>query len=98
MRDTVKKEMHTMLALSVIEPSNSPYCSPRVIVKKNNGSYRCCLDFSQINQPEAIYAKLRGDIFFSKCDFSERFLADSYGIKGQGEWMFSVPENAVRDG
>ncbi len=31
------KEVQTMLDLSAIEPSNSPYCSPMVIVKKQDG-------------------------------------------------------------
>ena len=38
-----------MLASDVIRPSNSPWVSPVVMVKKKDGSLRFCLDFRQLN-------------------------------------------------
>ena len=38
-----------MLAQGVIEPACSPYASNIVLVKKKDNSYRCCVDYRQLN-------------------------------------------------
>ena len=47
--EKLKQEVEEMLKLGVIEPSNSEYCSPVVIVLKKDGSLRICIDFRKIN-------------------------------------------------
>ena len=42
-----------MLASDVIRPPNSPWASPVVMVKKNYGSLRFCVDFRQLNAATA---------------------------------------------
>ena len=42
-------QVQQMLASEVIRPSNSPWASPVVMVKKKDGSLRFCADFRQLN-------------------------------------------------
>uniref|UniRef100_A0A3Q1EX45 Gypsy retrotransposon integrase-like protein 1 n=2 Tax=Acanthochromis polyacanthus TaxID=80966 RepID=A0A3Q1EX45_9TELE len=45
----LQKEIEAMLQLGVIEPSNSEWCSPVVIVYKKDGTLRICIDFRKLN-------------------------------------------------
>ena len=42
-------QVQQMLASDVIQPSNSPWASPVVMVKKKDSSLRFCVDFHQLN-------------------------------------------------
>ena len=42
-------QVQQMLSSNVIRPSNSPWASPVVIVRKKDGSLRFCVDFRQLN-------------------------------------------------
>ena len=46
----VDSEIEKMLKLVVIEESNSPYSSSFVIVKKNDGTNRFCIDLRALNR------------------------------------------------
>lgn len=45
----LQQEVEEMLKLGVIEPSNSEWCIPVVIVLKNDGSLRVCIDLRKLN-------------------------------------------------
>nr|XP_039272299.1 uncharacterized protein LOC120346603 [Styela clava] len=48
-RGIAEKQVQSMLDQGVIEPSESPYNSPIVLVPKKDGSCRFCIDFRKIN-------------------------------------------------
>ena len=45
----VKKHVQEMLDIGVIRPSNSPYASAAVLVRKKDGSLRFCIDLRKLN-------------------------------------------------
>src|SRR5260221_3283612 len=85
LRGQLDEELDSMLRLGVIEPSNAPYASPVVMVKKQDGkSYRVCTDFRALNKVlktdlepiprmEEIWTKLQGSQYYSKIDLSKGF-------------------------
>nr|KAG5699813.1 hypothetical protein BaRGS_013533 [Batillaria attramentaria] len=45
-----EKHLQSMLKAQVIQPSNSPWASPPVLIRKKDGSVRWCLDFRKLNE------------------------------------------------
>lgn len=55
-RDIAEREIESMLQKGVIKPSNSPWASPIVLVKKKNGWTRFCVDYRRLNSVTVKYA------------------------------------------
>ncbi|GFR87570.1 polyprotein [Elysia marginata] len=73
-----------MLKADIIEPSDSAYSSPIVLVKKPTGEYRFCNDYRRLNaisrddaepMPEidTIMSNLSGSRFFTKLDLTKGY-------------------------
>ena len=84
LKNDIKKEINNMLDLGIIEPSNSPYSSPVVLVKKHDGSYRFCCDFRKLNSitvfdaepignPDDLFVKMANSKYFTKIDLSKGY-------------------------
>ena len=48
-KDQLQAEIHDLLAAGIIRPSLSPWSSPIIPVRKNDGCVRLCVDFRWIN-------------------------------------------------
>jgi hypothetical protein len=46
----IEENTEIMLQNGIIRPSHRPWSSPVVLVKKKDGSYRCCIDFRELNK------------------------------------------------
>jgi len=84
MRSVVDDELDVMLKLGVIEPCNSVYASPLVVIKKADQTNRMCVDFRKLNlitvfdaesmpNDEYIQNSLQDCKFYSKFDLSKGF-------------------------
>ena len=49
LREEVRRLLDEMLKKDVIQQSSSPCSSPIVLVKKEGGSTRCCVDYRKLN-------------------------------------------------
>ena len=84
LKKDIKEEIDKMLKLDIIEPSNSPYASPVVLVKKQDGTYRFCCDFRKLNSvtvfdaepignPEELFVKMANSKYFTKIDLAKGY-------------------------
>ena len=47
--EAITEQVDKLLEQGVIEPATSPWASNVVLVRKKDGSYRCCIDYRQLN-------------------------------------------------
>lgn len=78
-RTVVDGMVNEMIENKIVRPSESPYASPIVLVKKGNGEDRMCIDYRELNdvtvkQPfpmpiiEELLETLAGNVYFTKLD------------------------------
>ena len=84
MLQEVRNHISMMLDTGVIKPSQSPYASPVVLVRKKSGALRFCVDFRRLNSislkdcyglPRAddLFDRLSGACWFSTLDLKSGY-------------------------
>ena len=102
-REAVKMEIDEMLKSGIIEPSDSPYSSPIVMVKKPAGGWRLCNDYRKVNaiskddaepmpEIEHIMSNLAGSKHFSKIDLTKGFWQVPLEEETKKITAFSTPD------
>ena len=84
LKDAVDTEVERMVQLGVVRPSQSPWSSPTVMVRKKDGSWRFCIDFRKLNSVthcdayplpriDSTLDTLKGSTLFTTLDLASGF-------------------------
>lgn len=98
----LNKELDRMLELGVVEPSESAWSSPVLLVKKKDGSYRFCFDGRKLNSVtqkdsyplpfvDRILNMLRDARFISSIDLRSAFWQIPLDRNSKEKTAFAVP-------
>jgi len=102
LREVIKEELAEMVKLGIVEPSDSPYSSPILIVKKKDGTNRPVVDYCGLNRltifdaepmphPDDIYARLSDARFYSKLDFCKGYWQIPVAESDRPKTAFATP-------
>ena len=101
-RAEVDRQVNEMLSQGVVQPSNSPWASPIVLVKKKDGTYRFCVDYRKLNhvtKPDAhplprvddLLDALNGYKMFSTLDLRNGYWQVSMSEEDKEKTAFITP-------
>ena len=103
----VREEIQNMLDLGVIEPSDSPWASPIVTVRKKDGTLRLCIDYRKLNavtlndtyqmpRVEEIIENLGDAHYISTLDLTKGYYQVSVEEQDRDKTAFTTPFGKFR--
>ncbi|CAH8556952.1 unnamed protein product [Dicrocoelium dendriticum] len=98
----IQKLIDEMLEKNVIQPSNSPWASPVVLVKKKDGGFRLCVDYRRLNEAtrkdayplpriDDLFNALGGSVYFSTLDLASGYWQVEVEESDRAKTAFVVP-------
>ena len=98
----VEDQVEEMLENNIIKPSNSPWSSPIVLVRKKDGTWRFCIDFKKLNdvtvkdafplpQVADLMDNLAGHQYFSTLDLASGYWQVPVSESSQEKTAFVIP-------
>ena len=102
MREVIYAQIDELVNNKQIEPSTSAYCSPIVLVKKKNNTWRMCIDFRRINehsirdaypmpQINSILSRLQEAQYVSAIDLKNGYWQVPINVESRQYTAFVVP-------
>ena len=96
-----------MVQLGVIEPAESAYSAPVVLVTKKDGSHRFCVDYRRLNgitefqvetlpDPDEIFSRVARARYFGKLDLAKGYWQIPVRQQDRGKLAFSTPEGTYQ--
>ena len=101
-KGVIQTEVQKMLSRGVIQPSNSPWSSPVVLVKKQDDSWRFCVDFRKLNSVthkdayplpriDETLETLSGSVYFTTLDLASGYWQVQLQETDKEKTAFSTP-------
>ena len=83
-QEEIMAQVNELVEKGMVRPSSSPFCSPVLLVQKQDGSYRMCVDYHALNKNtiknrfpvpriEDLFDKLQGSSYFSRIDLQSGY-------------------------
>lgn len=106
-REILKSEIDRLLNDKIIEPCESPYAAPVVLVPKPNGSFRLCVDYRKLNSMtetdtyplpriDDLLQTARHTQFMSTIDLKSGYHQVGVAIKDRDKTAFTCPFGTYR--
>ena len=97
----IQEMINDMLKCGIIQPSQSPWCAPVVVVTKKNGSKRLCVDFRKLNavtirdsyplpRIDDVLSVLSGCRYFSVLDMKSGYHQIEVAPEDRSKTAFSI--------